>query len=139
MFERFKAWVHKQRKGLVITGVIVGIVGTVAIVLINSRKVKIPVDEFATRIVPDVAKPTSPKVLTNITQDVIPTAVEVAETVTVEEDGVLKTFPRAEFIRKLHDGWNASAPKLAQAAEMGIDLKPGETIVNACTVTMKVA
>ena len=139
MFESIKAWVYKHRKGLIITGTVVSIAGTVVVMLINGKKVKMSVNELARRIIPDVSKSAPSKVLANISQGVIPAAAEATEMVTVEVDGVLKTFPRSDFIRILHEGWHASKAKLAQAAQMGIDLKPGETIVNACTVTMKAA
>ena len=118
-----KAWFHKHRKAVIVTGTILAIVGVVAIIVINGKKVKVPVKELAKAIVPE-----------------IPTATEAAaETVTVNVDGVVKTFPRETFIRHLHEGWKASAAKIAQAAELGIDLNPGETLVDACTVNMKMA
>ena len=99
-----------------------------------------PVEELAKKIVPEAAKAVKPvENVVNVVKQAAPEAVKVAETVTVEVDGVMKTFPRSEFIRQLHEGWHASAAKIAQAVEMGIELKPGETIVNACTVTMKTA
>lgn len=125
MFEKVKAWFRRHRKGVLITAIIVAITGTVAILIINGKKVKMPVKELAEKIVPDIPK-------------AVPAATKaVEETVSVNIDGVVKTFPRSEFIRQLHEGWHASAEKIAQAAEMGIELKPGETIVNACTVKMK--
>ena len=140
MFERVKAWFRKHRKGVLITATILAITGTVAILLINGKKVKMPVKELAEKIVPEAPKAVKPvESAVNVVKQAAPEAAKVAETVTVEVDGVLKTFPRSEFIRQLHEGWHASAEKIAQAAEMGIELKPGETIVNACTVTMKTA
>ena len=140
MFKRIKTWFLKHRKGVLITATILAITGTIVILLINGKKVKMPVKELAEKLVPETPKALKPvEKAMNIVEQVTPEAVKVAETVTVEVDGVLKTFPRSEFIRQLHEGWHASAAKIAQAAEMGINLKPGETIVNACTVTMKAA
>lgn len=140
MFEKVKAWFHKHRKAVVITATILAITGTVAILLINGKKVKMPVKELAEKLVPEVPKAAKPvENVVNVVKQAAPEVAKATETVTVEVDGVMKTFPRAEFIRHLHEGWQASAGKLAQAAEMGIDLKPGETIVNACMVNMKVA
>lgn len=136
MFESIKAWARRHRRGI-ITCVIVTVVGTVAILIINGKKVTIPVKELADKIVPDIPKAAKPiETAVETVKEVVP---QIAETVTVDVDGVLKTFPRAEFIRQLHEGWHASAEKLAQATAMGIDLKPGETIVNACMVTMRAA
>ena len=140
MFEKAKAWFRKHRKGVLITATIIAITGSVAILLIKGKKVKMPVEELAKKIVPEAAKAVKPvENVVNVVKQAAPEAVKVAETVTVEVDGVMKTFPRSEFIRQLHEGWHASAAKIAQAVEMGIELKPGETIVNACTVTMKTA
>lgn len=123
MLEVIKAWFRKHRKGVIITASIVGIVGGVIVLVINGKKVKMPIAEVAKKLIPE-----APVTLT----------VDLA-TVTVEVDGVMKTFPRSSFIRVLRDGWQASEQKVAQAAEMGISLKPGETIVDPCIVHMKVA
>ena len=57
----------------------------------------------------------------------------------MEKNGEVHEFTRSEFVRKLHEGWRASAAKLAEAAEKGIVLQDGETLVDACTVTLKCA
>lgn len=140
MFEGIKGWFRKHRKGVLITATVLAITGIVAILLINGKKVKIPVKELADKLVPEAPKALKPvENAANVVKQITPEVPKAVETVTVEVDGVLKTFPRSEFIRQLHEGWHASAAKMAQAAEMGIDLKPGETIVNACTVTMQAA
>ena len=140
MFEKTEAWFRKHRKGVLITVTIVAVTGTVAILLINGKKVKMPIKELAEKLVPERHKTLKPvETAVDAVQHAAPEDAKVAETVTAELDGVLKTFPRSEFIRQLHEGWHASAEKLAQAAEMGITLKPNETIVNACMVNMKVA
>ena len=121
MFGEVKAWAQRHRREIVITASIVVIIGGIAIFVINGKKVKMPIADVAEKLI--LETPTK--------------LAKQAVNVTVEIDGVMKTFPRSEFIRKLHDGWKASVAKVAQAAEMGIDLMPGETIVNACIVTMK--
>ena len=137
MFESIKAWARRHKRGIIITCVIVSVVGTVAVLIINGKKVTIPVKELADKIVPEIPKTAKP--IETAVETVKEVAPQIAETVTVDVNGVLKTFPRAEFIRQLHEGWHASAEKRAQAAAMGIDLKPGETIVNACMVTKRAA
>ena len=122
MFKKFWAWVRKHRKAVVVTATIVAITGTVAVLLIKGKKVEIPVEKLAERILPDTP----------------PTAQVTPKAVAVIVDGESKTFPREAFIRRLHEGWKASPEKLAQAAELGINLQPGETLVDACTVTMKI-
>ena len=122
MFKKLWAWVRKNRKAVIVTATIVAITGTVAILLIKGKKVEIPVEKLAEKMLPDT-----------------PPAAQVTPTVvSVVVDGETKTFPREAFIRHLHEGWKASPEKLAQAAELGIDLQPGETLVDACTVTMKI-
>ena len=133
-------WAHKHKKELIISGTILGIIGTMAIVVINGKKARIPVTGLTRNIIPDVTKrKTAVSGLTAIARDVVPTTADFAETVTVSIDGVIKTFPRSEFIRHLHEGWQASAAKLAQAKKLGIQLNPGETIVNAGMVTLRAA
>lgn len=123
MFASLKAWAKKHRKGIFITISVLAIAGGVVILAINGKKVKVPIAKLAEDILPKVS----------------PELAKGAADIVVEVDGVMKTFPRSEFIRTLHEGWQASATKVAQAAEMGISLNPGETIVNACMVSMKVA
>lgn len=117
MFDSIKAWAKKHKKGIIITCGIVAVVGTVAILVINGKKVAIPVEELVEDVLAEAPKPT-----------MLPT---VAESV---ENTVVTTFPRSEFIRQLHPGQHASAAKIAQAAEMGIELLPGQTIVNETVV-----
>lgn len=140
MFEKAKKWLCKHRKGVIITVSVLAITGTVAILLINGKKVKIPVKALAEKVVPEVPQASGAvDVALEAAMDVAPQLSQAAETVTIEIDGVYKVFPRTEFIRQLHEGWQASPEKLAQAAAMGIDLKQGETIVNACMVKMRAA
>ncbi len=140
MFEKAKSWFRNHRKGVLITATILAITGPLVILLINGKKVKMPVKELAEKLIPEAPKAFKPaEAAMDAAKQITSEAAKVAETVTVEVDGVLKTFPRAEFIRQLHEGWHASAEKAAQAAEMGINLKTGETIVNACTVTIRTA
>jgi len=122
MLDSVKEWFSKHRKAVMITATVVSITGTVAILLIKGKKVEIPVDEIANKLIPAPYK--------------LPSA--VAQTVEDEVDGIEKTFFREGFIRHLHEGWNASNEKIAEAAEKGIHLNPGETYVNPCTVKMKI-
>ena len=43
MFKRIKTWFLKHRKGVLITATILAITGTIVILLINGKKVKMPV------------------------------------------------------------------------------------------------
>ena len=57
-----------------------------------------------------------------------------SEAASTTENAIVTTFHRSEFIRQLPAGQQTSLAKLSQAAEMGIELKPGETIVNETIV-----
>lgn len=123
MFDSIRSWLSKHRKAVFVTATILAISGTVAVVLINRKKVEIPVEKLAEQLVPKMDK----------------LAESIAQIVEVKADGVTKTFQRGSFIRQLPEGWKASQAKIAEASALNIDLKPGETLVKACEVTMRVA
>lgn len=134
--EKTKTWLRTHRKAVFITATVIAITGTFVILIINGKRVKIPIKELAERIVqevPSISNHTSK--IVKATGQVVPEITR--DTVVLEVNGVMKSFPRSEFIRHLHDGWHASSAKIAEAAKKGIKLKPGETFVNACTVTLK--
>ncbi|OPZ87912.1 MAG: hypothetical protein BWY74_03286 [Firmicutes bacterium ADurb.Bin419] len=139
-------WVddHKVEVGVGI-GIVLVFIGGVWVIKKGSP-IKLTVkQDFTKRAVEKVSKLTQsitePKLIT--TTEVV---VEKASTATqlIADSQVLTTtevyeIERSGFIRKLHAGWNASAEKLAEAAEKGIVLKEGETLVDACTVTLNCA
>lgn len=138
MFEKTKKWICKHRKGVIITASVLAITGTVAALLINGKKVKMSVKELAEKIVPDVPKASgSVDAAHKEAKSVTPLIAQADEMVTIND--VINTFPRAGYIRHLQEGHLASPKKLAQAAEMGIDLKPGYTIVDPCMVKQHAA
>lgn len=108
---KVKEWATEHKKEIIICGGIA--VSVVAGVLIYKR-LNIVKPSVASKVV-SIITPT-PKV------DVIQSCETIRE------------VSRCEHIRSLHDGWRASIDKIAEAAEKGIELKEGETIVNACTV-----
>lgn len=126
MFNKVKIWVKKHRKGIIVTASVIVIVGSTVFLILNGKKVKMPVAEVAAKMIPESL---------NVPADVT----EGISMVTIDVDGVTKTFLRTEFIRQLPEGQNASQAKIVQAAELGIPLNPGETLVNACTVNMKMS
>lgn len=139
MSESAKSWVRKHRKE-VIAATILAISGTIAILLINGKKASIPVKELADKLISVTPKAIkSIETMSATATHAIPEAAKASELVALEVDGVVRTFPREAFIRQLHEGWKASAAKLAEAEALNIALKPGETLVRACTVTMKAA
>lgn len=58
---------------------------------------------------------------------------QVTETVLIinETHTTQTPYDVSEHIRNLHEGWKASAEKIATAAEHGYDLKLGQTWVEA--------
>lgn len=135
MFERLKKWLRKNKKVVAATAVILAVTGTVVTIVVSGKKVNIPIDELGKRIIPEKNNPVN-TVVSGAAQEVVNQQIQ-DEMVSLEVDGITKVFPRSEFIRQLHEGWNASEKKLLEAAERGITLQLGETIVNPCMVTMK--
>ena len=123
MFKALRTWFTRHRQAVLVSATVLAITGTVAVLLIKGKKVEIPIEKLAKKIVPDDLKQ----------------AELIAQTVSVEIDGVVKTFPRKAFIRQLHEGWKPSPAKIAEAEMLNIELKPGETLVKPCTVTMRIA
>ena len=120
MLDSIKAWARKHKRGIIITCSLVAVVGTAVILIINGKKVTVPVEEIVEDVLAEAPK--------------APLLPPAAETAAAIENSIVTTFPRSEFIRQLPAGQHASLAKLAQAAEMGIELKPGETIVNETIV-----
>ena len=120
MLNSIKAWTRKHKKGLIITCSFVAVVGTAVVFIINGKKVSVPVEELVENTLAEGPK-----------TPLLPPANEATSTI---ENAIITTFPRSEFIRQLPTGQHASLAKLSQAAEMGIELKPGETIVNETIV-----
>ena len=120
MLDSIKAWARKHKKGIIITCSLVAVVGTAVILIVNGKKVTLPIEEIVEDVLAEAPKTPLPPL--------------TAETTSVIENSIVTTFPRSEFIRQLPAGQHASLAKLAQAAEMGIELKPGETIVNETIV-----
>lgn len=120
MLDSIKDWARKHKKGITITCSIVAVIGTAVILIINGKKAAVPVEKLVEDV--PVAPPKTPLLL--------PTT----EITAAIENTMVTTFPRSEFIRQLPAGQHASPAKLAQAAEMGIELKPGKTIVNETIV-----
>lgn len=136
MFEGLKIWLKKHKKVVAATAVILAVTGTVVTILVCGKKIDIPIDELGERILPEKKNSPVNTAIPLATQEAVTQPLQ-DEMISLKVDGIDKVFPRSEFIRRLHEGWNASEEKLAEAAERGITLQPGETIVNPCMVTMK--
>lgn len=116
-----KAWTREHKREIIITCGVVAVVavGVTVFLIVNGKKVLVP-NEIVKDVIAKVPK--------------APSLYEAADTAKATENTVMATFPRSEYIRHLPAGYHASPAKLAQAAEMGIELKPGETIVNETIV-----
>lgn len=138
MFESIVAWFKSHKKEVVIA-TITAIVGTVAYLTINGQTVKMPLSELGKRLIPESPHTKMPNNLPpSISTKNIPlNDVFSPETITVNIDGEIRTINRNSFIRQLHEGWSASDAKKIQAEQLGINLKPGETLVNPCVVKIK--
>lgn len=115
---KVKEWARRHKKAIAAITIVAVVTGAV-ILIINGKRVKVPINKLA-----------------EVVAHTLPETENIAR---INVDGVIKTFPRAEFIRHLHPGWHASPEKIAEAARLGIKLKPGETFVNACMVAMRTA
>ena len=135
MEEKKKAlvrWIKKHKKELIIAGV--GVSGIALIVAVvfgakNSHLLEQILTSLKQLIGDNQKMPV--EIVTPAKDDVLNNDI-VSETA---KSGV-KVIHRAphdvsEFIRNLPKGYNASAEKLAMAAEKGIELLPGQTIVKS--------
>ena len=136
MFERVKKWFAENKKEVVATAIILAVTGMFVTVLVNGKIVNIPIDELTKRMIPEKKNAPITKTIPAAAQEVMKQQID-DEMISLDVDDVTKVFPRSEFIRRLHKGWHPSEAKIAEAAARGISLKPGETIVKPCMVTMK--
>ena len=154
MLERTKAWVKKHP---VLTGVI-GITVTVAgaligYTLLSSRKDGEEFNEAVTNMFPTITRrhveandlePVAPEIDSDCFDCFDPSNNTLLlenndESIIIEVDGVLKSFPRTDFIRHLHEGQRHSVAAAELAAAVGIELEPGQTYVRPTIVNKKVA
>lgn len=117
------SWFSKHRETVLVTATALTITGTVAFLIIKGKKVEIPVNKLAESFMSSA--PTVPET--------------VGQAITIETSDIIKSFQRKEFIRHLPEGWKASPAKIAEALAKNIVLKDSETLVNACTVTLRTA
>lgn len=119
-------WERNKKKVLIIGGVVVAV--GVGVLVFKNRDALIALLKRGKGLasnVPQIADPT-----------IIETTSEVITVVDTEAITVSKTlnnglpFGVEGFIRNLPDGWHPSAEKIAQAAEMGIELGDHQTLVN---------
>ena len=135
MLRKFRVWVKRHRKGVCIT-LFISVTGVIAF-WVNGKKVNLSLEEFFSRQCHGSTKVAIPPVVTDAIQKAAAEAPIADEPIILEV--AYRTFPRAEHIRRLSGGRKASAEKLLQAAEEGINLSQGETLVNRCMVSRRIA
>ncbi len=131
----FIAWVKAHKKELLIAGVsvaaiiaiILGIKNKDALLeLLGSLRTSLTKSHAPIRELPDITPVT--QAVSIVETEKIPMA-EATEVVR----SVQYPFAVSEHIRNLHQGWKASAEKMAEAEMLGITLLPGQTIVDGYT------
>lgn len=135
----FLLWVKEHKKQLIIAGV--SVVTIVGIILgIKNRESIMKLWE-SLRLVVTKQPMQAAEVKIMLSTTSAPISVPVIDTVPVTEITVIKTtggiarspFDVSEHFRNLHEGWQASATKIATAVAHGYDLQPGQTWVDSFT------
>ncbi len=119
----FVIWVKKHTAELIIAGISVA---AVIAVILGVKKYEM-LEEMWASLKKLVEKP--PKEIPSATMP------QVTKTVLIINETHTEQTPHdvSEHIRNLHEGWKASAEKIATATERGYNLKPGQTWVEAHT------
>ena len=132
--QRFKAWWKENWKKVVAGALFIG--GTI-LVIRNWDEISAIAEKLATTLKPSVDE---------IPHIAVPTIVEETCASPVREiaKDVVRKAPEAPFdviahIRNLPKNWHASPEKIAEAAELHIDLLPHQTLVDAYTKGIKAA
>ncbi len=128
----FIKWIKAHKKELILAGIsIAALIG-----IIVGIKHKDSIKELWTALQKTLSKASPDKTVIRIAEN----SVTVVETVSTTDMIPLpvNTENRAIFdvtghVRNLYEGWNASPEKIAVAAELGIELLPGQTWVDAYT------
>jgi hypothetical protein len=135
-----KKWVEEHKTELIIAGVSIASI-VAAFFAIKKHE---ELEELLATLTMNVKKsPVSLNVsesemitlsnVVNPSEEVLENAVECIASITRAPHEV------SEHIRNLHEGYNASAKKIAQALEEGIVLEAGQTIVDSYRTGVKVA
>lgn len=126
--ERIITWVKAHEKQLIIAGIsVVAIIGIIA-GLKNKEGIKSLLETLENSL--SKTKKKTPELITK-EQTMPPLAEKIPSVRTYTSP--IKPFDVNDHIRNLPDGWHHSAEKVAEAAALGIDLLPGQTLVNRYT------
>lgn len=130
----FFSWVKNHKKELIAIGI--SIPSIIAVILICRNTDSII--EYWNTLKNSVFKGPINKTLTlnaaSQINDLSPNIVEAVEGLPVHSinfstDITKRSFEVSPHVRNLHNGWHASAEKIASSAEHGYDLLPGQTWV----------
>jgi len=118
---KVKEWVTEHKMEIIICG---GIIVCVGVGILGYRHFN-SVKPIINPIIPSTLPRSMPKI-------------DSVNHVTDSYEAI-REVARQGHIRVLPNGWLASASKILQAKEVGIDLNVGETLVDSCTVKLKCA
>jgi len=113
-------WIKEHKKELIIAGVSVSAIILAILGLKNQKAL-----EEAWKSLKKLAEKV-PEEICTVEAPIVQDTVSVVEKISVTR----APHDVERHIRTLSEGRNASAEKIAQAAELGIDLLPGQTLVN---------
>lgn len=127
-FEEIREWIKENKKKLIIAGVSIGAVLAAIIACKNLDEL-----ERVFKSLQSIVDQASEKVSM---ADKLETYISCQNGTSEDsEDGPNKTTRSphdvSEHVRNLPEGWSASEEKKASAAERGIELQPGQTLVDA--------
>ena len=132
------AWIKAHKKELIIAGISITAIISAILVIKNRESIMRMWESLRLSITKQPLKATEGKSMLSTRS--APISVPVIEIVPVKEITVVRTtdiaqspFDVSDHLRKLHDGWQASANKMATAAEHGYNLQPGQTWVDSYT------
>lgn len=156
---KVKTWIKEHKKALVVGGIVVA--GGVTLLILRRKGVR-PGDMFKWAKPPVLRKsgkigldtggkaaasraailPRTHSLTAEDTGGLIQATANIGQSPIVSQTvGQAPTMPFdvSQHIRNLHAGWKASPTKVAEAAALGIELLPGQTLVVAYQKGLKIA
>jgi len=135
---RLLEWVKAHKKELIIGGVSASVLVGIILGIRNNGSIEALRESLNKNIekvpikIPEALQAVPDKVIH--TKAMVTDIIQPTETLSIRSSNAIQnTFEVSDHIRNLHEGWYASAEKIAIAAEHGYDLKPGQTWVDMYT------
>ena len=135
---RLLEWVKAHKKELIIGGVSASVLVGIILGIRNNGSIEALRESLNNNIekvpikIPEALQAVPDKVIH--TKAMVTDIIQPTETLSIRSSNAIQnTFEVSDHIRNLHEGWYASAEKIAIAAEHGYDLKPGQTWVDMYT------